>query len=269
MATKQDSIDKASLMLGPATNAIISKEEMQRFVDLGLGRGLDTTDPDLWRNKCSFIVRHATFKNVLGTDEGNLAEDYRQTVLSGNDLQEEFKESVTKSATTPIPIVLEAGASRSAVATRIVKGKRIVTRTISFNFSIRISDDKKGFEDVISKWIKKHDDMEKGCEEFILYFGVTHYVTSITLGASEHSIFTEEEHAQEVQKKKSKSVFKRKFKGAKDAVTKLTGEVKGTGEVREVKEAITGEINEAITAKLSSQSKEETSHQSRVRKLGV
>lgn len=135
MATKQDSIDKASLMLGPATNAIISKEEMQRFVDLGLGRGLDTTDPDLWRNKCSFIVRHATFKNVLGTDEGNLAEDYRQTVLSGNDLQEEFKESVTKSATTPIPIVLEAGASRSAVATRIVKGKRIVTRMLFLNGS--------------------------------------------------------------------------------------------------------------------------------------
>ena len=100
--------DVSNGQTGPWTNAIISKEEVQRFVDLGLGRGIDTTDPELWRNKCAFTVRHATFKNVIGTDEGNLAEDYSKRVLSGNDLQEEFKESVIKSATTPIPIVVLA-----------------------------------------------------------------------------------------------------------------------------------------------------------------
>ena len=242
------------------TDAIITKAEIQRFVDLGLGRGVNTTDPDLWRNKCAFIVRHATFQNVLGTDEGNLAEDYRKTVSSGNDLQEEFKESVLKSATTPIPIVLEAGANRSATSTRIVKGKRVVTRTVSFNFSKRISDDKKCFEEVISKWIKHHENMNKGCSEFIRYFGVTHYVTSITLGASVHSIFTEEEHAQEVQKKKSKSsTIKNKLK----AVAKLTSDVL-TSEVKELKE-----VKEAIVAKSGCEGSEETTNQSRVRTLGV
>ena len=244
------SSDRKSKAKGPWTNAIISKEEIQRFIDLGLGRGIDTTDPELWRNKCAFTVRHATFKNVIGTDEGNLAEDYSKKVLSGNDLQEEFKESVIKSATTPIPIVLEAGSSRSAVSTRIVKGKRVVTRTVSFDYSKSISDDKNTFEDVISKWIKKHENMEKGCEEFIQYFGVTHYVTSITLGASEHSIFTEEEHAEEIQKKKSKSKLKRKLKEVKDAVMQLT-------------------TSETVTSDAATETKETKCNHSRVRKLGV
>ena len=219
------------------------------------------TDPDLWRNKSSFVVRHATYDNVIGTDEGNLAEDYRQTVLSGNDLQEECKDSVIKSATTPIPIVLEAsGSSRSATSTRIVKGQRVVTRTVSFNFTNHFSKDKKTFEDVISKWIKKHENFNLGCDQFISYFGITHYVTSITLGASVHSIYTEEEHAQEVKKKKLKSTIKRKFKEAKDAVTKLASDL--TSEA-------TKEVKETIGAKSTSEVSEESTKQSRVRKLGV
>lgn len=127
----------------------------------------------------------------------------------------------------------------------------MLTRTISFNFSNRSSNDKKSFEDVISKWVKKHD-METSCGEFIRHFGVTHYVTSITLGASEHSIFTEEEHAEEVQKKKSKSLksFTKKFKEV------ITGEAKES-------------IKESITQRLMSETKEETTNHSRVRRLGV
>ena len=237
------------------SNPVITREEIQRFIDLGLGRGINTTNPDLWRNKCAFIVRHATFDNVIGTDEGNLAEDYQQKVLSGNDMQEEFKESVLKAATTPISITLEAGASRSATSSRIVKGQRVVTRTISFNFTKHFSNDKKTFEDVLSKWIKRQDNIDEGCNNFIRYFGITHYVTSITLGASVHSIFTEEEHAQEVQKK-SKNIFKKKFKGV---VARFTSETKEMAE----------EATTSITVKLASATTEESSKQSRVRRLGV
>ena len=240
-----------------AIASIITKEEIQRFVDLGLGRGIDTTDPDLWRNKRAFVVRHAAFENVIGTDEGNLAENYRQTVLSGSDMQEEFKESMTKAATTPIPIVLEAGASRSATSSRIVKGQRVVTRTISFNFTKHFSNDKKTFEDVLSKWIKRHDEVDEGCSDFIRYFGITHYVTSITLGASVHSIFTEEEHAQEIQKKKkSKNIIKRRFQEAKEAVAKLASDA-------------STEVKETVTASLGIETTEESSKHSRVRRLGV
>lgn len=44
------------------------------------------------------------------------------------------------------------------------------------------------------------------CLEFIRFFGVTHYVSSISLGASEHTVLTESQYSRIVNEKASVSV---------------------------------------------------------------
>lgn len=216
---------------------IILQEEIQRFIDLGLGRGVDSTNSAPWHSKSSFQVRHPTFNNVIGTDEGGFVESYKSSLSSAFDLQLELKASVAV-PNTPISIGLETGYSRSTNSSKKVVGNRVVNRTISFHVHREVSTEdhnpiKSIFEEVISQWILKRIYDRGGkiepkqlqmkgkaisvlndyllqakkeeaalivedCTEFIRFYGVTHYVSSITLGASQHTVLTESEYSRMV-----------------------------------------------------------------------
>ena len=65
----------------------IDEKNIQRIIDLGLGRGVDATDPTPWRNKTSFQVRTVTTDNIIGTEEGGCVQSYEKEVTSLSEIR--------------------------------------------------------------------------------------------------------------------------------------------------------------------------------------
>ena len=106
-------------------------EEIYRFIDLGLGRGLDGTDPTPWLNKGSFQVRNVTFENILGTEEGGALRSYEREISSVHTQQTKIKSSLLVPE-SPLTIGADAELSRSVSTTRRAVGRKVINRTISF-----------------------------------------------------------------------------------------------------------------------------------------
>ena len=120
---------------------IISQDdegERGRFVDLGLGRGVDASDPNPWLNKTSFQVRNVLRENIIGTDEGSALHTYQKEVISAFTLQAQLKASIPVPQ-APIAIGVDSEQSKSVTSTKRVVGCKVLVRTISF---------REGFEDI-------------------------------------------------------------------------------------------------------------------------
>ena len=196
------------------------KKDVPRVKDLGLGRGVDATDPHPWFNKSSFQVRNVSFDNLLGTEEGGYLRDYEMDVSSVTSQQASMAASIAVSQ-VPVKIGIEGELSRTVTTTRKVVGKRVVTRTIEFSaqFDDLLPDGitkADTFEGRLSKWVderieqSKKDQTRRGdykteavkdCLEFVRHFHITHYVSSITLGATEYLVLSEAEYYTKVSSK--------------------------------------------------------------------
>lgn len=108
-----------------------SSDEIYRYVDLGLGRGLDGTDPTPWLNKSSFQVRRITYENILGTEEGGAVQSYEREISSVQTQQTKIKTSILVPK-SPLTIGTDAELSRSVHASRRAIGRKVINRTISF-----------------------------------------------------------------------------------------------------------------------------------------
>ena len=241
---------------------VISQEEIYRYFDLGLGRGLDGTDPTPWLNKTSFQARNITYDNILGTEEGGAVQSYEREIASVQTLQSKIKTSIVIPK-SPMTIGADAELSRSVNSSRRAIGRKIINRTVSFKDDFvdaprsddTISEKTGGSSDMQNHWtfeqrlahwiiqklkaswqesvsvnptasigkvlaplilptevmtgkcpladllfvIEQHrkPDLQliiKGCEEFLDYFRVTHYVSAIELGAAEYRVLTEDEY---------------------------------------------------------------------------
>ena len=241
---------------------VVSEEEIYRYVDLGLGCGVDGTNRKPWLNKTSFQARHVTFDNIIGREEGAAMQSYEREIASLQALQCEISMSLVR-PNKPLPIGADAELSRSVNSSRRAIGRKIINRAISFKddfvdapcSDIAISEQTGGSSDIQNYWnfeqrlahwiiqrlkaswqlqlsvatsaseaeflspltlptetvegncpltdllfvIEQHrkPDLQliiKGCEEFLDYFHVTHYVSAIELGAAEYQVFTEHEY---------------------------------------------------------------------------
>ena len=242
---------------------VICQEEIYRYVDLGLGRGLDGTDPTPWLNKTSFQARKVTFDNIMGTEEGGAVQSYEREIASVQTLQSKIKTSIVVPK-SPMTIGADAELSRTVNSSRRAVGRQIINRTVSFKDDFVdapcsddvISEHTGGssdmqnhwtFEQRLAHWIiqklrstwqqpisdvstsitpgkclqqlvlptetmtgkcpladllyvidqRRKPDLQviiKGCEEFLDYFRVTHYVSAIELGAAEYRVLTEDEY---------------------------------------------------------------------------
>ena len=257
---------------------VLTAAEVERMIDLGLGRGLDSTDPKPWYNKSAFQVRRVTAESVIGTEEGGSLQSYEYEVTSTSCHQMNLKAAVVVPQ-APVQVGIDAEASRNVATTRQAVGKKVINRSISFRsdfddasygapmVSPMVSDRKSSdcrshtdsdssvadtqseyytFEERISKWIidrilyrqerealKINDERRepkfklndaKGrtdplsvlshfihisnekerkliiqdCSEFVAHFRITHYVSSIELGAAEYRVFSEREHTKRI-----------------------------------------------------------------------
>ena len=112
---------------------IISLDEVQRLVDLGIGRGIDATKPNLWRDKSSFQVQSVlqSLDNIIGTDEGGTRQYYEREVSSINSQQTQLKLSVDE-PNMSVSIGMDTQFSKSVSKSKKSVGEQVVTRTISF-----------------------------------------------------------------------------------------------------------------------------------------
>jgi len=276
--TKTKSKSAPPAIPGPKALAVITAEEVGRVLDLGLGRGVDATDPSPWYNKSSFQVRRVTIDNILGTEEGGSLQSYEREVSSVTTQQTNLKASVAVPQ-APVSLGLEGEQSRSVSTTRKAIGKRVINRTISFASQFddlaqssslseqteaaqkdtiapkvvypsaaekrEVMEDIITFEERLSKWIlerivsrvelakrleeksvptemaliKGINPMEdlsnylnavdcdgakqivSDCSDFVEHFRITHYVSSITLGAAAYRILSETEYLNKVSAK--------------------------------------------------------------------
>jgi hypothetical protein len=219
-----------------ATTALFSPEDIQRFVNLGLGRGVDLTNPHPWANKSSFQVRSPSatghIDTLIGTNEGGMLQKFESHILSKKSIQMQLKASVSIPH-TPVSLGVEGELARGTRTSKKVNGQRVTNTEISFRIGTvmeaeheraHITTRPPDFEEILSRFLWKlicrrskdrtpEEVFEKSatsllteylqssskeenaliaedCGLFVSYFGVTHYVSSITLGASEHTVVT-------------------------------------------------------------------------------
>ena len=135
------------------TSGPIINEELSRISELGLGRGVDATDPSPWSRKSSFQVRPVTSDGIITTNEGGALQTYEREIASLTTVQTSLKASISAPTQAPIDLHLEGEYSRSISSTRKAIGKQVINRTISF---------KADFNDVPQDAPKDSQDMNTG-----------------------------------------------------------------------------------------------------------
>ena len=112
---------------------IISVAEHLSYSELGLGRGVDVTDPNMWKSKHRFTVREISsdLGNITGTRECGKLESYKTVVGTFAMQQQKLLLSLDNPC---VSIGMDEHYSRSSSATKLIEGKKIETRTISFQF---------------------------------------------------------------------------------------------------------------------------------------
>ena len=264
----------------PAKKAepVLTSTEIDRMIDLGLGRGIDSTDGMPWTNKGAFQVRRVTAESVIGTEEGGALQGYEREVSSVTTHQTDLKTSVAVPQ-APVQVGIDAEQSRTVSSTRRTVGKKVVNRNISFisdfedvpfaSISVEsdllsprssttdsewsvasVQSDYYNFEERLSRWIvqrmfhrqeqraqekvasgtdpgqpkfklnivqgnkdplsvlsaflhvantEERKEIVDDCYEFVNHFRITHYVSTIELGATEYCVMSETEFTQKIK----------------------------------------------------------------------
>lgn len=127
MAQSSDSVKSVS---------VVSPEEVQRLIDMGLGRGVDATSKHLWKRKSAFQVQSisSSLENIIGTDEGSTRQYYERDVSSIIGQQTEIKLSIDE-PNTKINVGMDTLSSQTMSKSRKSVGEQVITRTISFRSS--------------------------------------------------------------------------------------------------------------------------------------
>ena len=204
----------------------VQEKDIQRIIDLGLGRGVDATDRTPWKNKTSFQVRPVTIENIIGTEEGGGEQSYEREITNASETCGQVRASITDPKAT-VSIGVEGTYARSSSSRYKVIGTKVLNRTISFKAHCNDSDIKlppgtDTFEAWLCKWILKNREevmqtpiasiqpsshhetvvqkvefhmsdnvIAEICNNFISQYKVTHYVSSIQLGACGYEVITE------------------------------------------------------------------------------
>ena len=113
---------------------VVFPDEIARYHELGLGRGVDVTDPDMWKSKTPYLVRRASEHNIIGTQECEILESYKKEVSTFEMQRQKMWLSLDNPVSSQVKIGMDEQSSRSSSSTKLIEGEKIETRTISFEF---------------------------------------------------------------------------------------------------------------------------------------
>ncbi len=117
----------------PESQPVLLDTERKLMRELGLGRGVDGTNPTPWLKRTAFQVRRVTDtpNRIVGTDEGGTLQKYVREVTNVRSQQSTLKASIDVPK-APIIIGVDAEYSRTFTKSRKSVGIRIHNRTVSF-----------------------------------------------------------------------------------------------------------------------------------------
>ena len=141
MASSTSKREKSPLVVSNEDNSsemkkvdpVISSDEVQWLTDMGLGRGVDATKSDLWKEKSSFQVLSISksLDNIIGTDECGAHNYFEREISSISSRQTQLKLSVVEPQST-VQIGVDATYSQNWNKAYKSVGEEVATRTISF-----------------------------------------------------------------------------------------------------------------------------------------
>ena len=198
-----------------------------KLQDFGLGRGINGTDPQPWVNKLTLQVRDIVredlrakstssekpqkmFKsNLIGTNEGGVVHHFVQEVTNIKEQKAKLDTSITV-PNSPVSVGIGAEMSRSLTTTQKAIGRRVINRTVSFTMEYNDAAEEQlarhiiectgiGGKVVSGSFMETLEGLEKSVREehfkrFVDRYRITHYVSSISLGASTFTVQSESEY---------------------------------------------------------------------------
>ena len=167
--------------------------ELAEAKQLGLGLGLDVTNPNPWGNKTSFEVR----RNVTADDISVICgpckvNHYSRLVVNSKDLI--FNADAHAGALhEAVKVGLDTGFSRKLTRSQQVIGTRVHTRTVSFKVipgDTAETSFERELRDAINFDSIKEDmqTLKEACERFVRRYAITHYSTALMLGAIKYQV---------------------------------------------------------------------------------
>ena len=190
------------------------EDELKALQELGLGVAIDITSKHPWVSKSAFQAKPVKKTELIVINESNKSHRSREQVETYTAIQQGLESSFRPDPTTPINVTVAADFHRSNTRSKTINSETILTRTVAFHAKDPRSRDKiskEEFEKSLHEWLvkKKCYPVMCGAEghaksyEHGLYSettnhhcinylkelgGVTHYVSSITLGATKYQV---------------------------------------------------------------------------------
>ena len=182
--TPQDVPEKTrgSLALASSFNPTASDVEARLYHEMGLGRGVNITDTDMWRDKPAFQVRKCSpqMTNIcmVATQDCGVLKSYKNEMSTFAMQQQKLWLSLDDPATHVEIDMDEHYFCSSPNVPKLIMGRKIETRTIYFQSHFQddiprfssveeacslvntssLQDGESSFEDDLSKWILKRID---------------------------------------------------------------------------------------------------------------
>ena len=175
------------------SKTVVHESEIGHYHELGLGRGVNVTDPDMWKSKTPYLVREAVFpgstsenSNIIGTQDCGILERYCKEVSSFEMHQQKLWLSLDNPLASQVKIGIDEQSSRSSSSRNLIDGKKIESRTISFRFHfddvplyddieqaaidaplcfLQENDNNKFEQDLANWFLKRFEDREKKSDE--------------------------------------------------------------------------------------------------------
>ena len=187
----------------------IKPPNYSRLEEFGLGRGVDATDPTPFTNKKPFQVQPVDSENSIFTDSGGALEIIFHKIERFDTQTAQLAASFT-TPKTPITIGAAIEHSRRVTQKGYTLGRKVITRSIEFRKGL--SNDKCSFfEEWLTKqkYYKKDDPIpSEGLLQFLIDYGITHYVNKIQLGAAEYRTMSETNYSRFISGKQTLGVDK-------------------------------------------------------------
>ena len=187
---------------------------------------MDITEKHSWVKKSTFQAKKIDkIADLVAINESNQSNEYQEIVENFSEIHGSLQSSFRP--TTPISVSIAADFHRSYKHSKEMAGKTVLTRTISFKVKdpITMQQEMETFETQLNEWLKQKKclkplngvDPELGmteesqgafeaedgtwwcytpatnhvCLDYLRALGsVTHYVSSVTLGASRYTVRT-------------------------------------------------------------------------------
>ena len=192
--------------------------ELKILEELGLGVAIDITVKQPWARKSAFQAKSVLQANdLIATNESNQFLKTSQHVESYSEMQAGLESKFRPDPSKPISVHIAVDFHRNHTKSKTIKGTTVLTRTVAFRAkdpTTRRQDNEEKFERNLHTWLRRQNlvsckDCGKNpniescqcadytynpktnhyCIDYLRELGgVTHYVSSITLGATKHHI---------------------------------------------------------------------------------